>query len=237
MPLSEFVEDHIWLRDYPVRYAGCRFNARMSVIRLDDRRLMLHSPGPMDKAMQEDIARIGDVACIVAPGSFHYLYMPDAQRAFPDAETYICPGIEQKRPDIDFDWILGSKAPAPWAGVLDQVLIRGCRFMWEVVMCHRPTRTLLLVDSIENMTDDTPGVSWQLKTWFKYVFRMWNRPAPAPEYQLGWKDRKAARHSLETILSWDFDRIVLSHGDNIMVEAKKTARRAWRIEPARNDSP
>lgn len=77
------------------------------------------------------------------------------------------------------------------------------------------------------ITDRTPGVSWPLKAWFKYVFRMWNNPRPAPEYQFGWTDRAAARASLETILSWVFERSVLSHGDNIAVDARPTARRAW----------
>jgi glyoxylase-like metal-dependent hydrolase (beta-lactamase superfamily II) len=57
---------------------------------------------------------------------------------------------------------------------------------------------------------------------------MWNDPAPAPEYRFGWKDRSAARASLERILAWDFDRIVISHGDLVERDAKNVARRAWR---------
>src|SRR6185312_8207074 len=33
------------------------------------------------------------------PGSFHHLHVTSAQAAFPDAKTWICPGIETKRPD------------------------------------------------------------------------------------------------------------------------------------------
>lgn len=228
MGLTEFVEDQSWLQEYPVRYAGCRFNARMSVLRLGDDRLMLHSPGPMDGETLKQIERLGEVACIVAPGSFHYLHVPVARRAFPTAQTYICPGIERKCPDLEFDWILGPRAPALWADTIDQILIRGCRFMWEVAMVHRPSKTLLLVDSIENVTDQTPGVSWQLKVWWKFVFRMWHRPAPAPEYRFGWQDKQAAKRSFEKILARDFSRIVVAHGDNITDNAKEQARRAWR---------
>ena len=38
-----------------------------------------------------------------------------------------------------------------------------------------------------------PGRIW--KAWW-HLFRMWNRPAPAPEYGLGWRDRVAARGGL-----------------------------------------
>lgn len=227
--LTEFVRDQIWHQDYPVRYAGCGFNARMSVIRLDETRLMLHSPGPLDAQIRTNIAALGEVACIVAPGSFHHMHVAAAQRVFPGAETHICPGIERKQPNLAFDWLLGPRAPALWSDTIDQVLIRGCRFMWEVAMLHRPSKTLLLVDSIENVTDRTPDISWQFKAWWKFVFRMWNRPAPAPEYRLGWQNRAAARQSFEAILAWDFSRIVLAHGDNITDDAKAQARRAWRV--------
>lgn len=228
VPLTEFVADQIWTRDYPVRYAGCRFDARMSVVRLGETALMLHSPCAIDTATRDAIAQRGSVTHIVAPGSFHYLHIASAQRAFPDAETVICPGIERKRPGLDFDAFLGPRPPAAWRGVIDTVLIRGCRFMWEVAMLHRPSRTLLLVDAIENFTDRTENVSWALRAWFKGVFRMWNRPRPAPEYRLGWLDKTAARRSFEQILAWDFEQIIVSHGDNIHHHARQVARSAWR---------
>jgi len=227
--LSEYIAGQIWLKEYPVRYAGCEFSARMAVVRLPDSKLMLHSPCEIDSATKDAVLALGEVAYIVAPGSYHYLHVPSAQAAFPDAESYICPGVERKRPDIDFDWILGDRPAKPWQGVLDQVLVRGTKYIWEVAFFHIPSRSLLLVDLIENVTDQTPRVSWQLKLWWKLVFHMWNHPKPAPEYQLGWKDKTAARESLQRILEWDFERIILSHGDLIETEAKARAIEAWKV--------
>lgn len=227
MSLVEFVPGQVWLQEYPIRFAGCHFNARMAVIRVSETELMVHSPCEIDPASKEAISAIGDVAYIVAPGTYHHLYVPSAQEAFPDAETYICPGIERKRPELEFDWFLGDRPPEAWAGVLDQVLVRGNKFIWEVPFYHRPTKTLLLVDLIENITDDTPNVNWLLTLWWKAVFRMWNHPKPAPEYQMGWRDKDAARKSLEKILEWDFDKIILAHGDLIENDAKDKALEAW----------
>jgi hypothetical protein len=53
-------------------------------------------------------------------------------------------------------------------------------------------------------------------------------PGPAPEYRFGWRDRAAARAALEWIVAWDFERIVVAHGDLIEHDAKAVARRAWR---------
>lgn len=228
VPLSEFVSDEIWLKEYPIHYAGCDFNARMAVVRVSETKLLLHSPCEIDKATKDEISDLGDVAYIVAPGSYHYFHVPSAQAAFPDADTYICPGVERKRPDLDFDWFLGDRPPEAWSGILDQVLVRGNKHIWEVVFLHRPSKTLLLVDLIENFTDQTPNVNWLLKLWWKAVFHMWDNPKPAPEYQMGWKDKEAARKSLKKILDWDFDKIVMAHGDLIEKDAKERALDAWK---------
>ncbi len=228
MALTEFVPNQIWLKEYPIHYAGCDFNARMSVVRVSDSKLLLHSPCEIDAQTRQEISTLGDVAFIVAPGSYHYFHIASAQAAFPHADTYICPGVERKRPDIDFDWFLADRPPQAWADVLDQLLVRGNKYIWEVAFFHKPSRTLLLVDLIENITDQTPNTNWLLKLWWKAVFHMWNHPKPAPEYQLGWKDKTAARQSLQRILEWDFERIVLSHGDLIEKNAESIAREAWK---------
>lgn len=226
VPLTEFYKDQIWTRNYPIKLPICPFNARMTVLRRVDGRLMLHSPCDMDDATAAAISKLGKVSCIVAPGSFHHMHMTKAQRRFPDAATYICPGIERKIPGLRFDGTLGDRSPAVWSDTIEQVLIRGNRFVCEVAMLHKPTKTLVLVDAIEYFTDRTNDVSWQLKVLWK-LLRMWNKPKPAPEYQFGWHDKVAARISLETILKWDFDKVVLSHGDNITEDAKERARQAW----------
>jgi hypothetical protein len=56
---------------------------------------------------------------------------------------------------------------------------------------------------------------------------MWNNPKSAPEYQIGWKDKVAASQSLTKILSWNFDSIILSHGDLIDKNAKNIAKKSW----------
>ncbi len=199
----------------------------MTVIRLASGELVLHSPCNITAAMAKEISALGVVAHIVAPGNFHHLYVAGAQAAFPNAKTWICPGIERKRPDLKYDGLLGDVAPVDWAGEMDQTLVRGTRIMREVAMFHRASRTLILVDLIENFTDATPHTGGALKLWFKYVFRMWNNPRPAPEYRMGWSDRKAAAKSLRRILAWDFQRIVLSHGDLIERAAREVAIKAW----------
>ena len=225
--LAEFVPGRIWLREYPVRYAGTRFLARMTVLRMDSGKLLIHSPCDIDDSLHAEISGLGEVSYLVAPGTFHYLYIEPAQARYPNAQTYVCPGIEKKRPEIRFDWILSDRSPPEWAAELEQVLVHGARFIAEVAMFDRPTRTLLLVDLIENIGDQTPGTDWALRAWWKFVTRMWNRAAPAPEYRIGWGAKKIVGAALARILAWDFERVIIAHGDLIEHDAKPILRSAW----------
>ncbi|WP_217696623.1 DUF4336 domain-containing protein [Photobacterium proteolyticum] len=229
MLLTEHTRDRIWTNDYPVHYAGLDFFSRMTVIRLIDDRLLLHSPCHISPALKAQLDQLGEVAYIVAPGSYHYQHIVSAQDTYPLAQTMICPGVEQKVPDLQFSEFLCDKVPDCWVDDFDQVLVRGAKYMWEVAFFHKPSRTLILVDLVENIGDKTKGVGWGMKFWWKLVFRMWNHPKPAPEYQLGWKDKVAARQSLLQILNWDFERVIISHGDLINHNAKEIVRQAWEV--------
>ena len=226
--LHEFKTNTIWIKEYPIRYAGTRFNSRMTIIRLLNGNLFIHSPCEIDEHTKSTIEKLGEVEFIVAPGSYHYFYVSSAQSAFPNAETFICPGIERKIPEIDFDWLLGDRPDERWGDDFEQVLVRGNKYIWEVAFYHKATKTLILVDLIENFTNETEDVNWLLKLWWKVVFRMWDKPKPAPEYQLGWNNKIAACKALKRILSWDFERIIISHGNLIEKNAKEVALQAWR---------
>ena len=41
--LFEYQKDWIWIKEYPVYYAGVDFNSRMTVIRLLNNNLLIHS--------------------------------------------------------------------------------------------------------------------------------------------------------------------------------------------------
>lgn len=224
--LQEVAPGAIWVHPYPVRYAGARFEARTTLIRLADGRVILHSPGPLDAGLAAAITSVGPVGWIVAPGSFHHLHTAAAARTFPEAQVLICPGVEKKQPGLAFDAVLSATPPADWGGEISLQPVLDNRVIREVVFLHRPSRTLIVTDLIEFIGDTTPGVDRVLRFWWKWVTLMWNKPRPAPEYGLGWTDRRAAARALAQVLDWDFDRIVSAHGDLVTADAKAVARAA-----------
>ena len=96
--------------------------------------LLLHSPCKIDEKTKNQIFNLGKVEFIVAPGYYHYFYITSAQQAFPDAETFICPGIERKLPKLQFDWIMGDRPDLRWQDECDQILVHGNKYIWEVAL-------------------------------------------------------------------------------------------------------
>jgi hypothetical protein len=226
--LIEYVKDQIWILEYPVRYAAIDLFGRMTIIKLPGGDVLVHDPCKISDCVKARIDAIDSVKYIVVPGSYHHLFVTDFQQRYPSAETFLCPGLERKRPDIGFDWILGNKPDHRWNDVLDQVVIQGTKYMWEVAFFHKPSKTLILVDLLENIGDDyRHSASLYLKFWWKLVFKMWNHPKAAPEYQMGWGNKAIVKQGLETIIDWKADRIILAHGELIEKDVSDTLLTAW----------
>lgn len=209
------------MKEHPVRFAGGCLLTRMSVIRLTDGSVVIHSPIPFDQALRSEVARLGPVRAIVAPSTVHHLFVADAQRAFPGVPTYAVAGLDRKRRDLELQLLPDEL----FAGDLERVTI-GNRVMREIVMLHRASRTLIAVDLVEHIGDETPGVDLVMRTWIK-MLGMWNKARPAPELRWMTWDRAAARDTLLRILSWDFDRMVIAHGELFETDAKDALREAW----------
>ena len=226
--LTEYIKDQVWILEYPVRFAGMNLFGRTTIIKLDNGDLIIHDPCEINDVVKNEIDAIGDVKYIIAPGSYHHLFVTDFQQKYPNAETFICPGLEQKRPDIRFEWILGDKPDHRWGGVLDQVLVHGTKYIWEVAFFHRPSKTLILVDLLENIGDDFQHpTSLLLRFWWKVVFRMWNNPKAAPEYQMGWGNKGVVKKGLNKILGWKAERVILAHGELIEDRVNEILGEAW----------
>jgi hypothetical protein len=224
--LEVFVPDALWLREYSVGLGGARFNARMTIIKLRSGEILVHSPCAFDAALTTEVAALGRVVAIIAPSNLHWLHVRSCQQAFPAARTYVCSGVQKRAKGLSCDFVLGDEAPALWADELSQVALQGTRIMRETAFIHHASRTLILVDLVENFTSDTKGTNLLLRIVFR-ALGMWNRPVPAPEYRFAWGDKARVRECMNRILAWDWDRVILSHGDVITRDARQIVARAW----------
>lgn len=207
-PLRALAPD-IWVADRPQSFYGLPVGTRMTVMRLPGGALLLHSPVSLDAALRAELDALGPVRYVVAPNRLHHLYAGRVAEAYPEARLWIAPGLKRKRPDLRYEAILGDDAPAEWRGVVGQVFFRGRPYENEVVFCHHPSRTLILCDLAFNFGPSAPAATRLLLR----LLRSYGAFGPSKLDPLLIRDRAAARASLERILAWDFDRVVVAHGD------------------------
>ena len=207
-PLRQLADD-LWVAERPQSFYGLSVGTRMSVIRLAGGRLLLHSPVALDPALREQLDALGRVCFAVAPNRVHHLYAGDVEKSYPGTRLWVAPGLERKRPDLVFEAILTDEAPAEWRGEVDQIFFRGRPYENEVAFFHRASRTLILCDLAFNFGRSAAAPT-RLLMW---MLRSYGHLGPSKLDPLLIRDRRAARESLERILAWDFDRVVVAHGD------------------------
>lgn len=154
-PLAE----NVWIVDSgPINASGLSLPIRMTVVRLANGELLLHSPTAWSPELAAALGTLGDVRHLIAPNVAHWTLVAGWQRAFPDAITWGAPGLRArgavKRARLRIDRDLTAGAPPEWAGEIAQGVIRGAAGFREVWFFHHASRTLLLTDLVQDMDAD-----------------------------------------------------------------------------------
>jgi hypothetical protein len=214
----------LWVAERRQRFYGLEVGTRMTVIRLTDGSLLLHSPVALDARLRAELDAIGRVRFVVVPNRVHHLYAGRVADTYPDARLWVAPGVERKRPDLAYVAVLDDEPPVEWRGQVDQVFFRGRPYENEVVFFHRTSRTLVLCDLAFNF-----GARAALPTrWLMQLIGSYGRFGPSTLDPWLIRDRAAARASLERILTWDFDRIVVAHGEVLERGGRDALRHGYR---------
>jgi hypothetical protein len=216
----------IWTADgAEIVIVGFHYPTRMAVLRLPDRHLFIGSPIQLTEILRAKVDALGQVRHIIAPNSLHHLFLPEWQRAYPDAKVYAPPGLRKKREDIVFDADLGN-APSPeWAGEIDQVLMQGNLITTEVVFFHVKSGAVLFTDLIQQF----PANSFS--GWRALVAKLDLMVGPEPsmprKFRVAFTNRRAARDSLEHIFAWPAEKVLMAHGTPVETDAPAFLRRAF----------
>lgn len=209
MALERLAED-LWCVAAPHPYFGMRIGARMTVVRLPSGKLWLHSPVPIDDELGARIDALGRVAHLVCPNVFHHVYAKAAQARWPSATTHAPAALRTKRKDLRIDADLVDGKIGAWEGVLDGHTIRGS-IICETVFLHEPSRSLITSDVTENFTH----CDHLFTRLFLVLGGVYKEVGWSKLLRWAYKDHAAARASIDELLTRDFDRVVLAHGDVI----------------------
>lgn len=223
---------NVWVVDGPtISFYGMPFPTRMTVIRLDDGDLFVHSPIQLTDELKESVQKLGPVRVLVAPNWIHYAYVPQWQEAFPDATTWAAPGVseraESRGMEIVFDHELGAEPAPELAGEIDSLLVEGSSIHHEVVFFHHPSRTLILTDLIENFEPSKMPL-WTRPLIFLAGVRDPDGKAPIDMRFSFRKNREQLQKAVQHMLDWEPERVILAHGRWYKENGTEELRRAFR---------
>ena len=233
-PLADgigIVDGPLVYMSYPgLSFLSIPFPTRMTVVRLANGDLWLHSPVKYTPELAEELRSLGRVAHLVSPNMLHYAHIMEWKRAFPEALTWASPHVRDRAKgqgiEVEFDRDLGTEIPEEWQGDLQQVIIPGS-VVSEVAFFHIRSKTLILTDTIQNFELD--------KIRQPYRFLVWAARAYSPHGQMPIDLRSTFRMrrtefvaAIHQMLSWQPERIIMSHGKVIEHDADKAFRFAFR---------
>ncbi len=214
--------ESLWGTEHDLFMNGVvHFRGRMTVVRLESGGLLLHSVVPIDDALANELAKLGPVEHIVAPNLLHHVHLPDVAARYPDATVWGVAGLSKKRSDLRFDAIVGE-AEAPWSSEFTPLSIKGMPWANEAVFFHHATKTLVVTDLIFNIHE--------VQGWITpLILRMagaYRKPAQSRLLRMSIKDADAASDSVERMLAWPIERVVMAHGHVLDTDAKAQLTRA-----------
>ncbi len=209
------------------------FTTRMTVVRLSNGNLFLHSPIKFDERLAQQIRGLGTTRHLVSPNQFHYAHIGEWARAFPEATTWASPRVRQRararRVDINFTRDLAASAPNEWREEIDQLLFPGGYFK-EFIFFHKASKSLILTDTIINLELDKISEPWRTVTKLTGMYHPYGQIFFGMRLPLLFQQRKA-KAAIEKIYSWQPRRIVLSHGRCFDEDADEIIRRIFGAQP------
>jgi hypothetical protein len=213
MMLKTLLDDQIWEAHHWLRMApGVHINCRMTLFKLDDGSILIHSAIPIDDALAAQIDALGEVSTIIAPNLFHHLFANDAHVRYPQATLHVAPGLSKKCPNLTRDHVVLGEGDAPkWHKDLAPIFVEGTPKFNETIFYHQRSSTLVVTDLLFNMHTFQGPMS-------SLVFRgmgTYKRFAQSKLLNSLIKDRTHYLSSLEPLRALDITRLIMAHGEVI----------------------
>lgn len=225
----------LWLVDGPKIHMSAGplklpFPTRMTVARLQDGGLWLHSPIALSPDLRARIDALGPVRHLIAPNKIHYAAVQQWLDAYPEATSWGVAGIEERarknQIKVTLHHRLTDTPPPDWVVEFDQMLVTS-NFMSEAIFFHRASRTLILTDLIENFAPER--LSWPMRAMTWAAGNLGPDGSMPRDMRLTFRGRRDhLRAAIARMVGWAPKIVVLAHGDIYRDNATERLHRAFR---------
>lgn len=222
--------DGVWTVDGPeirMDYGpfGLPFPTRMTVVRLKDGSLWVHSPIAPDTELLAAIDALGPVQYLIAPNTIHYWYMADWLARYPDAASYAVADLrtKAKRP-FRIDNVLEQPARFVWEDEIEWLVVPGTVVSEAVFHVHEASVTIL-TDLIENF--EPRRIRGRLLRW---LIRLGRADGHTPlDMRLTYRLKgNQASNQIARMLAWKPEKAIVAHGALYERDAAAQLARAFR---------
>ena len=214
--MLETIADGVHVAVAEQRFLGLEVGARMTVLETDAG-LLVHSPlgVPVD-----GLAGLGTPRWALAPNLLHHLYVAPWIEA--GIETWAAPGLAEKRSDLLFHGVV-EPGTQPFGPDVELYPLRCLALTNEVVVLHRPSRTLVVTDLVFNIPRAAP---WLTRAGMWCACGYPGCRTTSLERVL--IRREVGRREIAALLELDFDRLILAHGEVIETGGRAALAEAFR---------
>jgi short-subunit dehydrogenase len=202
----------------------------MTIIRLSNGDLVLHSPVRYSTALRDELAQLGSIKYLVAPNVAHWMFLPDWQKRLPRTSTFAARGLSTRKQvreaGLRIDHELGGTTPGEWESELETITVNAPMFS-EIELFDKRSRTLILTDLVQNLDPARLPVSTQAAAGLLGIAKP---DGMAPVYlrlllRLGGRSVQTAAQRLVSLAP---ERVIFAHGDWFKSEGTERLRRSLR---------
>jgi hypothetical protein len=187
----------------------------VTVVRLRSGELIIHSTGLFTPGDVAAIIRLGRPGWILDVMLRHDTFAKHGHEAFSKIPFLAPEGFSEA---VGFSTKPLIPAPAAWADELEVLQLEGIPSMREHIAFHRPSRTLIVADLLFNFGPEAP-----IWTRFLVLCAVGSKhhPGMSRPFRMAIKNKAAFQRSLESLTKWDFDRIIVGHGEMVETGGKR----------------
>ncbi|KAH8830126.1 hypothetical protein DL96DRAFT_1591694 [Flagelloscypha sp. PMI_526] len=207
------------------------WGGRSTAIRLNNGSVWVLASTPLTIDTKATLDAMGPVKWIMAGDVGHYLFIAEFAKAYPDAKVIAVKDLVQKlqEKDVRVDGAYGSDPEGTMYGFEEEIQARYFSGFAnkDVAWVHGPSKTLVVADLIFNL----PGTEQHSKSKASSKVPLLGSLKPSGSVHKTFvyvgQDKVAMKRDVHAVAGWDFDRIIMCHGDVIETGGKAQWKEAY----------
>jgi hypothetical protein len=223
--LIELTPGGIWVAERKLWFSGVRLRSRMTVLRLADGRLWVHSASEPNRDLCAELDRLGQVSWIVVPNRFHHLQASAMKARYPGAQVIGPASAQSRNKALALDVAIDDARLPSLVPELSPVPLRGVPFLDETLFFHAKTHTLIGADL---MMCGCAADHWTWR-WVSRAMGQYERYKAPPDVRWQTRGGPVLRQSLEEIARLPLTRILVAHSDSVEDHPVEQLEEAWRF--------